>query len=83
MGQGRGAEICTRGYELGVRRFDSAVGGCGGCNFAPGAQGNIATEKMLAALAEVGGVDAVDMAATEEARGFLEGELGKQLWRPS
>ena len=37
---------------------------------------------MLAALAEAGGVDGVDMEATEEARGFLEGELGKQLWRP-
>lgn len=33
--------------EVGIRRFDSAVGGLGGCPFSPGASGNLATEDLL------------------------------------
>jgi hydroxymethylglutaryl-CoA lyase len=76
---GRGAAICQRGFELGIRSFDSAVGGAGGCNFAPGAQGNIATERMLAALEQVGAEHTIDREKLDETRGFLEGQLGKSL----
>ncbi len=34
-------------YEEGVRIFDSSIGGLGGCPFAPGAKGNLATEKLV------------------------------------
>ena len=35
------------GYDAGIRVFDSAIGGLGGCPFAPGAPGNIATEAVV------------------------------------
>ena len=46
--------------SLGVRVFDAAVGGLGGCPYAPGASGNVATEavaKHLAALGYQTGLD--------------------------
>lgn len=39
-----------RGFELGVNDFDASVGGCGGCNFAPGSKGNISIEKLWRTL---------------------------------
>lgn len=52
---------------LGLRSFDAAVGGLGGCPYAPGASGNVATEAVVAHLAERGfttGVDAVALGKT-------------------
>ena len=40
--------------ERGVRIFDAAVGGLGGCPFAPGAPGNVATENVLIYLEDLG-----------------------------
>jgi hydroxymethylglutaryl-CoA lyase len=40
--------------ELGVRTFDAAAGGLGGCPFAPGAPGNLGTEQLLARLKSLG-----------------------------
>src|SRR5690606_17924788 len=39
------------GLEEGVRTFDAAVGGMGGCPYAPGASGNLATEDLVFMLA--------------------------------
>jgi hydroxymethylglutaryl-CoA lyase len=36
-----------KAYDLGIRSFDAAVGGLGGCPFAPGASGNVATEDIV------------------------------------
>ena len=52
--------------EMGLRAFDSAVGGLGGCPYAPGAPGNVATEDVLELMARLGyhtGVDR-DLIAT-------------------
>lgn len=49
--------------ESGVRRFDSAVGGLGGCPFAPGARGNVATEDVVMMCEQMGFATGVDMAA--------------------
>jgi len=46
--------------EMGVRAFDSAVGGLGGCPYAPGAPGNVATEAVLARLHALGYETGVD-----------------------
>ncbi|MGB0849239.1 MAG: hydroxymethylglutaryl-CoA lyase, partial [Thiolinea sp.] len=49
----------------GLRTFDSAVGGLGGCPYAPGAKGNVATEAVVALLARLGyttGIDAEKLA---------------------
>ncbi|MBB6052908.1 hydroxymethylglutaryl-CoA lyase [Armatimonas rosea] len=54
------------GLDYGLRCFDSAVGGLGGCPFAPGAAGNLATERLVAFLEGQGiatGVDPVRLAA--------------------
>ena len=60
--------------DLGLRAFDSAVGGLGGCPYAPGAPGNVATEEVLALLDRLGfetGVDRDVIAqAAELARGM-------------
>ncbi len=58
------------GLDYGITVFDAAAGGLGGCPFAPGAPGNLATERLLALLAGLGietGVDreAVVAAVTE------------------
>lgn len=38
---------CLRAFDLGVRTFDSSLGGLGGCPYAQGASGNVATEDLL------------------------------------
>ncbi|MBN9552076.1 MAG: hydroxymethylglutaryl-CoA lyase [Alphaproteobacteria bacterium] len=48
--------------EHGVRTFDSAVGGLGGCPYAPGAAGNLATERLVLHLQHTGFVTSVDPA---------------------
>ncbi len=58
---GRALANIEAALDLGIRTFDSAVGGLGGCPYAPGAPGNVATEAVLALMAERGfetGVDA-------------------------
>jgi hydroxymethylglutaryl-CoA lyase len=51
----------------GLRVFDAAVGGLGGCPFAPGAAGNVATERVAARLASLGFETGLDMAVIAEA----------------
>lgn len=55
------------GLDYGVSVFDSAAGGLGGCPFAPGAPGNLATEKLLTLLAGLGIETGVDGAQVEQA----------------
>jgi len=45
--RGLGAANAWAALELGIRRFDASVGGIGGCPFAPGAAGNLATEDLV------------------------------------
>ncbi|MFK7830802.1 MAG: hydroxymethylglutaryl-CoA lyase [Congregibacter sp.] len=49
--------------ESGVRRFDASVGGLGGCPFAPGAKGNVATEDVVMLCEQMGYDTGVDMPA--------------------
>ncbi len=64
---GRGADNLRAALALGVRSFDASAGGLGGCPFAPGARGNVATETALSVF-ESGGYDAgVDRAAVARA----------------
>lgn len=57
----------------GLRVFDAAVGGLGGCNYAPGAPGNLATESLAARLAELGHATGVDPVHLAEAAAFARG----------
>ena len=45
--RGQALANIVRAYQLGVRTFDSSLGGLGGCPYAPGATGNIATEDVV------------------------------------
>lgn len=51
------------GYELGVRIFDASAGGIGGCPYAPGAPGNVATEALVAAFEGQTGLNRSKLAA--------------------
>jgi len=59
----RGLGLCNvlAAYEAGARRFDAALGGLGGCPFAPGASGNICTEDLVNLCEEVGIHTGVDL----------------------
>lgn len=64
---GRALANIEASLELGLRVFDAAVGGLGGCPYAPGAAGNVATEKVAARLADLGHDTGLDMAVLAEA----------------
>ena len=53
--------------ERGLRTFDASVAGLGGCPFAPGASGNVATETVVAYLAQQGYETGIDAARLDEA----------------
>jgi isopropylmalate/homocitrate/citramalate synthase len=67
------------GLRSGIRCFDSAAGGTGGCPYAPGAAGNLATEDLLYLLDAEGWETGVSLAGVLEAARFVAGELGKPL----
>src|SRR5690606_15130416 len=50
------------GLEMGIRTFDASVGGLGGCPYAPGAAGNVATEDLVYMLEGMGIATGVDLA---------------------
>ncbi|MEE2002947.1 hydroxymethylglutaryl-CoA lyase [Alkalimonas sp. MEB108] len=63
--------------DVGIRRFDASIGGLGGCPFAPGATGNVATEDVVMMLEQMGLATGIDLAALCQA-GQLAGELTGQ-----
>mgnify|MGYP001119101708 CR=1 FL=1 len=64
---GRALDNIDASLSLGVRVFDAAVGGLGGCPFAPGSAGNVATESVAAHLERLGYATGLDMAVLGEA----------------
>lgn len=64
---GRALDNIDASLALGVRVFDAAVGGLGGCPYAPGAAGNVATEAVAAHLARLGYETGLDHSLIEEA----------------
>jgi hydroxymethylglutaryl-CoA lyase len=67
------------GLDAGVRCFDSSTGGTGGCPYAPGAAGNLATEDLVYLLDASGFEHGVDLEAVLDAARFITGALGKPL----
>jgi isopropylmalate/homocitrate/citramalate synthase len=68
---GRAIENVEAGLRLGITTFDSSAGGLGGCPFAPGAPGNLATETLVRRLHELGIETGVDEAAVAAATADL------------
>ncbi len=76
---GRALENIAVSLEKGLRVFDSAVSGLGGCPYAPGAKGNVATDKVVRMLASAGYQTPIDLAKLKAAEAFLAGlDLGAQ-----
>ncbi|MGF6446425.1 hydroxymethylglutaryl-CoA lyase [Paraburkholderia youngii] len=59
--RGLGLANVLAAYETGARRFDAALGGLGGCPFAPGASGNICTEDLVNLCDEMGIPTGIDL----------------------
>jgi hydroxymethylglutaryl-CoA lyase len=59
--RGLGLANVLAAYEAGARRFDAALGGLGGCPFAPGASGNICTEDLVNMCDEMGIPTGIDL----------------------
>lgn len=68
----------TEGLRAGVRIFDSSAGGLGGCPYAPGAAGNVATEDLLYLLHGMGYETGVDLPAVVEASRSLSAAIGRR-----
>lgn len=72
---GRALANAQAGFESGVRIFDSSLAGLGGCPYAPGASGNVATEDLVD-LFEGEGLDTgIDLDALVDASAWLEREV--------
>lgn len=74
---GRALENIDASLARGLRVFDAAVGGLGGCPYAPGAKGNVATEKVAAHLAALGHETGLDMEILALAGAMAQAMRGK------
>ena len=64
-------------YGFGLRSFDSSVAGLGGCPYAKGATGNVATEDLVYLLHGIGASTGVDLDALVEVGAWISGVLGR------
>jgi len=65
---------CLAAMEMGITTFDTSIGGMGGCPYAPGAAGNLATEDLVSMLADMGIATGIDLGKL-----IAAGELAQQL----
>ncbi|MFN8228847.1 MAG: hydroxymethylglutaryl-CoA lyase [Mycobacterium sp.] len=77
--RGAGLASAYAAVQAGVTRLDSSVGGLGGCPFAPGASGNIATEDLVYLLRDSGIDVDVDLTAAIDAAGVAQRLVGHEL----
>ncbi|WMJ84612.1 hydroxymethylglutaryl-CoA lyase [Oscillospiraceae bacterium LTW-04] len=77
--RGMGLANVLAGMQAGVTRFDASLGGLGGCPFAPGATGNIATEDLLHMCGEMGIETGVDLDKMIAAAHELQDMVGHSL----
>jgi hydroxymethylglutaryl-CoA lyase len=77
--RGTGLANVLTALELGVADFDASVGGLGGCPYAPGATGNIATEELVHMVEDMGVATGIDLAAMIDAAADAERIIGRRL----
>lgn len=73
--RGLGLANCLAAYEVGVRTFDSSLGGLGGCPYAPGASGNVVTEDLVFMFEAMGISTGVNIEKLIAARAALQAGL--------
>ncbi|MCO5193384.1 MAG: hydroxymethylglutaryl-CoA lyase [Anaerolineae bacterium] len=82
--QALGLVNAAAAIHAGVRLFDASVGGLGGCPFAPGAAGNLATEDLVFMAHKMGFETGVDLAklwkVVQLAKGFVNRPIGGRIW---
>lgn len=74
--RGRAIDNAAAGLRLGITTFDASASGLGGCPFAPGAPGNLATETLVSWLHGLGIETGVDELALREASAYIRSPLG-------
>ena len=77
--RGTGLANVYAALQLGVDDFDAAIGGLGGCPYAPGASGNIASEELVHMLEDMGVATGVDLEALIEVAAQAERLVGREL----
>jgi len=77
--RGTGLANALSGLGAGVTTFDASVGGLGGCPYAPGATGNVATDELVYMLHEMGVQTGVDLAVLLDAAEGVASVLGKEV----
>jgi hydroxymethylglutaryl-CoA lyase len=77
--RGSGLANVLAAVDAGVRQLDASAGGLGGCPFAPGASGNIATEEVVYLLEGSGVATGLDLAAALRAAAVVEEAVGHPL----
>ena len=77
--RGMAAANVLAALDLGIATFDASAGGLGGCPYAPGATGNVATEDLIYMLNGLGINTGVDLDAVVEASRFIESRLDHRL----
>jgi hydroxymethylglutaryl-CoA lyase len=65
--------------ECGIRKFDASIGGLGGCPFAPGAAGNLATEDLVSMAHQMGFETGIDEKALLDTSNFAGKIIGRQI----
>lgn len=73
--RGLGLANCLAAYHVGVRSFDSSLGGLGGCPYAPGASGNVVTEDLVFMFEAMGIDTGIDLDKLIQARAVLSAAL--------
>lgn len=77
--RGMGLANALAAYQAGVRRFDGACGGLGGCPYAPGASGNVSTEELAHMFVSMGCETGVDVERLLAVARTLSGVVGRPL----
>jgi hydroxymethylglutaryl-CoA lyase len=77
--RGAGLANVVAALQLGVADFDASVGGLGGCPYAPGASGNVATEELVHMVEDMGVDTGIDLDAMIDAAATAERIVGRTL----
>jgi len=77
--RGMGIANAVAGMHAGITTFDTSVGGLGGCPFAPGATGNLATEDLAWACARMGVSTGVDLDALTHIAQWITSEIDRPV----
>jgi hydroxymethylglutaryl-CoA lyase len=70
---------CLSAMDAGIRTFDTSIGGMGGCPYAPGAAGNLATEDLASMLADMGIETGIDLEKLIDAGALAQELSGRKL----